>query len=283
MDITDLKILWKKEKFRPDKKMGQNFLIDKNIRDKILSSLSLGPDEKVVEVGPGFGMMTFAAAGRCRQLFAVEKDNRIFRMMEPRFLSAGNIIPVNEDILEFDIKTVCGDKSKVVLFGNIPYYISAPLIKNIITQRKYIDRVYLVTQEEVASRISACPGSREYGSLSCFVQYYSEVRKLFRIKNSSFFPKPKVESCLFRMDIPPTPRVSVKDEDMLFRIIRKSFSQRRKKIINPLSCDKFLSLDRDNWKNIFESCGVDHSLRAEALSLDDYARISDKTCDVLDS
>ncbi|MFQ5952663.1 MAG: ribosomal RNA small subunit methyltransferase A, partial [Candidatus Omnitrophota bacterium] len=163
----------------------------------------------------------------------------------------------------------------VLIIGNIPYYITTPVIEKIIDQRQYIQGAYIVIQEEVADRIVSSPGSKDYGSLSCFVQFYTKTEKLFRIKKNSFYPKPKVDSCLLKLEIPPEPQVKVGDEQLMFSIIRKAFLQRRKKILNSLSHGEFLSMNKDAWQDILGRCGVDVSKRPENLALSDYARISD--------
>jgi len=275
MDLIQLKQIWKENGFSPNKKLGQNFLIDKNIRNKILKSLPLGKEKTIIEVGSGFGVMSFSLAEVCGRLVAVEKDDRICRIMEPLFAAKKNIKFVNEDILKLDLFDITGKKRDVVVYGNIPYYITTPLVAKIIEQRHIVDSFYLVLQEEVADRIIAPPGSKTYGSLSCFVQFYAKTSKLFKIKKTSFYPKPNVESCLLELKILKSPSVKVKNEKLMFKIIRKAFSQRRKKIINPLSAQDFLGIDKYKWEEILKKCQIPSSVRAENLSLEDYAMLAD--------
>ncbi|MFC1480471.1 ribosomal RNA small subunit methyltransferase A, partial [Candidatus Omnitrophota bacterium] len=161
------------------------------------------------------------------------------------------------------------------VFGNIPYYISTPVIAKMIAERKCIESLYIVIQEELANRIVSPPGSKEYGSISCFIQFYTDPKKIFKIKKNSFYPRPKVDSCLLKLEMLPEPSVSVMDEGLMFKIIRKAFSERRKKIINPLSSKGFMSMDRSGWGEVLKSCGIDESNRAESLSLSDYAKLAD--------
>ncbi|MFH1837776.1 MAG: 16S rRNA (adenine(1518)-N(6)/adenine(1519)-N(6))-dimethyltransferase RsmA [Candidatus Omnitrophota bacterium] len=275
MDLKDLKVIWGKNDFRPNKRLGQNFLIDKNIRNKILSELHLNGDEFLLEVGPGFGVMTFELAKRCREIVAVEKDALICRIMRP-FFEEENIKLVTGDILEFDIKGSMPKGKTSILFGNIPYYISTPLVERIIENKKLIKSAYIVMQEEVVDRIIASPGSKTYGSLSCFVRYFTKPDKLFRIKNNSFYPSPKVSSALLKLEILDEPSVKVRDEDLMFSIIRKAFSQRRKKAVNPLSDVSFLGIDKNIWETLFNRCDMSPSLRAEDIALSDYARLADE-------
>lgn len=275
MDLKELKKIWENNGFRPTKRLGQNFLIDKNVRDKILSALSLSAKENVVEIGPGFGVMTFELAERCARVFAVEKDLRVCDIMEPLFVNKGNITLIRGDILEADLADVTGKGSGVTVFGNIPYYISTPVITRMIEQRSVVESVYIVMQEELADRLVSPPGSRVYGSLSCFVQYYAAARKLFRIKATSFYPRPKVGSCMLELKLLSSPSVKVKDEALMFAIIRRAFSQRRKKMLNPLLSGGFPGFDRGEWEVVFTEAGIDTSSRAEALSLIEYAALAD--------
>ncbi|MFH1552499.1 MAG: rRNA adenine dimethyltransferase family protein, partial [Candidatus Omnitrophota bacterium] len=182
---------------------------------------------------------------------------------------------VHADILDADLCSLTGGKERIIVFGNIPYYISTPVIAKMIEQRECIEALYIVIQEELANRIVSPPGSKEYGAISCFIQFYTDPKKIFRIKRNSFHPRPKVDSCLLKLEMLRTPSVLVMDEELMFKIIRKAFSERRKKIINPLSNKRFMSMDKSGWGEIFKSCGIDESNRAETLSLSDYARLAD--------
>lgn len=276
MDLKELKELWKGNDFRSNKKLGQNFLIDGNVRDKILKALPLTEDSSVLEIGAGFGVMSFEIASKCRKLFAIEKDPRVCRIIEPLFKEKENITLIEADALEVDICGLAGRNEKITVFGNVPYYISTPLIEKLIDQRKCIKDIFIVIQEELAERISSPPGSKVYGSISCFVQFYTRVKKLFKIKKNSFFPRPKVESSLLHLEVLSHPSVRVKDELLMFKIIRKAFSERRKKIVNSLSRGDFLSMEKDQWQRTLEKCSIDPSSRAENLSLKDYANLADQ-------
>lgn len=275
MDLKDLKELWRAREFRPRKRMGQNFLIDNNVRDNILKELPLTESKTVLEIGSGFGVMSFPLASKCGRLLAVEKDAKICEIMGPVFAKEPSIELINSDILQVDISALKASGEKILVYGNVPYYISTPIIEKMINERSSIDALYMVIQDELADRIVASPGSKVYGSLSCYVQYYTQPKKLFRIKKNSFIPRPMVDSCLIRFEMLDSPSVKVLSEDLFFKIIRQAFSQRRKKAINPLSSGDFEDISRDDWKNIFEICGIDLLSRAEDLSLSDYARLSD--------
>lgn len=281
MEPTKLRELWLEHGFRPEKSLGQNFLMDKNVRDKLVDAYSLEEDETVLEIGPGFGVMSLEAAKRCKRLYAVEKDERIYSIMSPFFREAGNITIFNDDILKTDICALAKDAGSIKVIGNIPYCISTPIMERLILQRKCIKSAFLVIQDELAVRIVSPPGSRDFGSISCYVQYYTSVKKVFKITKNCFFPKPVVDSCLLRMDFLKEPSVKVKDETLFFDIIHKAFSERRKQIVNPLSSESFLGMDKQAWAALLEGCGVAPTSRAEGLSLADYGRIADAALEVI--
>lgn len=283
MNISQLKEIWREKGFRPNKDLGQNFLIDKNIRDSILNAMDLSPDSSVIEIGAGFGMMSKAVSGRCRALIAVEKDERVYNIARDILKDNVNIELIRGDILQVDVERLCEDESKVTVFGNIPYYISTPIIEKMINARKYVKNMYLVMQEELADRIVAPPGSKAYGSISCYVQYHAGVKKLLRIGKNSFYPRPQVNSSLVSFDFDAYPLVPVRDEALFFEIIRKAFSERRKKVLNSLSNKEFLGIERPEWVNILTSSGVDPNCRAETISLEDYAAVCDKVVPFISS
>ncbi|MBD3426158.1 MAG: ribosomal RNA small subunit methyltransferase A [Candidatus Omnitrophica bacterium] len=275
MDLKELRQIWREHRFDPKRSLGQNFLIDNNVKEKILNSLSLVENSTVIEIGPGFGIMTFELAGMCGRLIAVEKDSKICDIMKELFDEKDNIAVINADVLETDLCALAGKAGKVTVYGNIPYYISTPIVQKLIESRICVGNAYLVTQEELANRMVASPGSKEYGSLSCFVQFYARCKKLFRINKNCFFPRPKVNSSLLSFTMLEEPSVRVNDSVLMFRIIRKAFSQRRKKAVNSLSSGPFLPVERSTWQEAFVSCGIDPASRAEVISLEDYARLSD--------
>ena len=280
MNLKQLREIWNRSGFRCKKSLGQNFLIDNNIKENILDALPLQGDSTVVEIGPGFGVMSFSLADRCTRLYALEKDKKICDIVKPSFDEKKNITLVNTDALLADLCDLTGGKRDIIVFGNIPYYISTPLIIRMIEQRGHVSSVYIVIQEELADRIVAPPGSRTYGSISCFVQFYTAAKKLFKIKKNSFYPRPGVESCLLELVMLESPSVRVKDEALMFSIIRKGFSERRKKIINPLSGKGFILAGREEWIRVFDACGIDFSCRAEELGLKDYAKLVDMVLSV---
>lgn len=277
MDTGELKGRCFSGAFRPDKRLGQNFLVDKNVRDKILTFLPLAGDLTVLEIGPGFGMMTESLAQASGKVFAVEKDEELYRYIAEKFGDDPKVEPVFSDILDVDIKAMAaGVDGRIFIYGNVPYNITVPIIEKAIENKDSVSALYMVIQDEVAARLCASPGTKVYGAVTCYVNYHARVRRFFKISKNCFFPKPKVESCLVGIDFLDRPSVEVGNPEVMFRIIRKAFSERRKKVLNPLSSSGFMGMCKDKWAAVLKSSGVDGSLRAEDISLELYARISDE-------
>ena len=282
MNLNELKNLWKEKGFRPTKRMGQNFLYDGNVRSKLVSFLDPADSDVIVEIGPGFGSMTFDLIKKCRSLFVIEKDRKICEIMTPILEKFPQVTLIQDDIMNVDLSCFVSAGKKITVYGNIPYNISTPLVEKVINGRHFINNVYFVMQEEVVDRIIAGPGTKDYGSLSCYVQYYTRPKKLMRIKKNSFYPVPKVESAMLKMEISETPTINVVNESLFFKIIRKAFGQRRKKAINPLISAFAPDISKEEWERSFLDCGIDILNRAENLSLEDFSRLTLKINEILD-
>lgn len=259
--------------FKPLKRFGENYLIDGNIKDKIITEAGLSKDDTVLEIGPGLGALTIDLAMSGAKIFAVEKDRKAFEILKDL---AGEDFPnleiYNSDILEFDIKPIASKKIKVV--GNLPYYITTPIIEYLIANRIFIKSILAVMQKEVAKRLLAKPGADDYGSLSCFVQYYTKPAYIYTIKRTSFYPVPEVDSSLIRLDVLQKPSVTVKGEERFFKIVRGAFNQRRKSLVNSLSREAVLNIPKEDLMKILDRAGIDPSSRPESLSLSEFAAIS---------
>jgi len=273
---TELKDIFKEYGFAPLKRFGENYLIDKNIKDKIIKEAGILKSDTVLEIGPGLGALTIDLAGTGAEVFAVEKDPKAFRILQELvFGKYPNLHLFNEDILEFDLKNAMNSK-KIKVLGNLPYYVTTPIIEYIIQNNNVIDSALIVIQKEVAGRLSAEPGSKDYSSISCFVQYYTKPEYLYTIKHTSFHPVPEVDSSLVRLSMRSEPPVRVRDEGLFFKIIRGSFNQRRKSIINSLSREAVLSTAKSDLTEVLERAGVDPSSRPEDLSLAEFASIANE-------
>lgn len=252
--------------FTPKKSLGQNFLVNADIAERIVNACHLAPTDTVLEIGPGKGALTHELARQCKNVLAVEKDKILSEQLAKDFKNS-NVHIINDDILKYPFDKL-PDNSKIV--GNLPYNIVTPIIKKIIDYRRKFQELYITVQLEYGQRIVARPNTKSYGSFSCFVQYYMNPKILFRIKNSAFLPIPKVQSCFLYLDFLNKPKQKAENDNFLFSIIRSCFGQRRKMILNSLAG----TLDKKEIPRLLEMLEINPKLRAENLSLEDYVRIS---------
>ena len=271
---TQLKEIFARYNFAPLKRLGENYLVDGNIRDKIVSALGAEKDDILLEIGPGLGALTIDLARTGARVVAVEKDKKACQVLNDLAGSdLANLEIVHGDILKFDLNAVAGTR-KVKVAGNLPYYITTPVIEFILNNRNLISLAVITVQKEVALRLLAKPGTKDYGSLSCFVQYYTRPEYIYTVKRTCFYPAPGVDSAIVRLNIPETPPVEVADERRFFKIVRGAFNQRRKSIINSLSRKEVLNIPKEELKVILDNAKVDPATRPETLSLADFARIA---------
>ncbi|MCX5665942.1 MAG: 16S rRNA (adenine(1518)-N(6)/adenine(1519)-N(6))-dimethyltransferase RsmA [Candidatus Omnitrophica bacterium] len=275
---TQLKAVFQKYDFSPLKRFGENYLIDGNVKDGIIAEASLAPGDTILEIGPGFGALTLDLAAGSAAVFGVEKDKKAFEILKDLVKDGlPNLKIFNEDILEYDIsKIFTGKKIKVV--GNLPYYITTPVIEYIIENRDIIDSALILMQREVADRLLAPEGSKDRGSISCFVQYYTKPEYLSTINRASFYPVPGVDSSLVRLKILDKPAHQVKDEAVFFKIVRGAFNQRRKSIINSLSREAVLNIPKAELMSILNKLKIDPTSRPEVLPLKSFADICNEVC-----
>lgn len=257
----------------PLKRLGENYLIDANIKDKIIAEAAPSKDDVILEIGPGLGALTVDLAASGARLVAVEKDKKAFAILKKMIgTEFPNLTLFHDDILKFDLKSIGADKIKVV--SNLPYYITTPIMELLIDNAKLISSALVMVQREVANRLMAAPGTKDYGSLGCFVQYHTKPVYLYTIKRTSFYPVPDVDSSLIRLEILDKPSVDVKDEALFFKVVRSSFNQRRKTILNSLSRELALNMPKDELSAILDRVGIAPSARPETLSLVDFAKIA---------
>ncbi|HPM42613.1 MAG TPA: 16S rRNA (adenine(1518)-N(6)/adenine(1519)-N(6))-dimethyltransferase RsmA [Candidatus Omnitrophota bacterium] len=268
----ELKELFLEYGFRPLKRYGENYLVDNNIKDKIVGELGLLSNDRVLEIGPGLGALTIDIAESGAELTAVEKDRKACAILSDLLGDSKNTTILNRDVLDYDIPGFAGER-KIKIVGNLPYYITSPIIEKIITAYAVTDFAVILVQKEFANRLAAGPGSKEYGSLSCFVQYRAAISYIHTVKRSSFYPEPEVDSAIVRLDMLKKPPVEVADERLLFKVIRGAFNQRRKSLINSLSREEVLDLPKDTLAKVFLRARVDPGIRPESMDLDDFARI----------
>lgn len=267
----------RRHRFYTKKRFGQNFLVDRNIINKIVDALELQDDDCVLEVGPGAGTLTQAIAEKCGKVVAVEVDRDLIPILSETMDGFSNVKIVTEDILklnlnEFLLKEFGDCKVKVV--GNLPYYITAPIIGAIFEAKENVERIVLMLQKEVAERLHADPGGRDYGSMSLFVQYHSKPEFIAQVSSSVFFPSPDVSSAVVRLTPYQTPPVDVPDEKLFFDVVHTAFSKRRKTLLNSLSQSAPLFIEKTQAASALERAGIDPIRRAETLSLEEFATLT---------
>ena len=271
-----IKLIKNKYGFRFSKSLGQNFLVDKDVLDGIVEGAEIGEQDLVIEIGPGIGVLTQAAAEKAGKVVSVEIDKDLIEVMRFTLADLNNVKVVNGNILKTDlnelIKEEQGDLSHVKVIGNLPYYITTAIIMKLLSEHVQCESITVMMQKEVGERIMAAPGSREYGAISASVQYYSTVNHILDVNKTSFMPQPKVDSCVLRMDMRETPAAAPNNEEHFFGIIRAAFGQRRKTLLNSL---KATGAPRDVLGDALEEAGIDPGRRAETLTLDEFARLSD--------
>ena len=248
------------------KSLGQHFLTDPNIIHKIIDACQLESNDSVLEIGPGDGALTRHISPRVNGVYAVDADRRLCEKLSKEFFTT-NVKIIHANILKFDLSSL---PSPIKVIGNLPYNISSPIIERIMIHREKIHSVFFTVQWEFGKRLVAKPNTKDYSSLSCFVQNYADVKILFQIKKSSFYPSPKVTSCFLRWAFKTHPLSKGIDEEVLFHVIRLCFQQRRKTIANALS----RMIPKDELQSILHSLKIDSRLRAENLSINDYIRLT---------
>ena len=266
-----------KYEFAFQKKFGQNFLIDTHVLDKIIRAAGVTKEDMVLEIGPGIGTMTQCLAEAAGRVVAVEIDSNLIPILKDTLKDYDNITVINEDILKVDIKKLAeeyngGRPIKVV--ANLPYYITTPIIMGLFESEVPIDNITVMVQKEVADRMQTGPGSKDYGALSLAVQYYAEPYIVANVPPNCFIPRPNVGSAVIRLTRHQKPPVEVKDSGLMFRLIRASFNQRRKTLQNGLNNSSELHYSKEQIARAIESLGVPATVRGEALTLEQFARLA---------
>lgn len=263
--------------FTFQKKFGQNFLIDPHVLDKIIRAAEITEDDFVLEIGPGMGTMTQYLAYAAREVCAVEIDKSLIPILEDTLSDYDNVTVINEDILKVDIAKLAEEKNggrPIKVVANLPYYITTPIIMGLFESHVPVESITVMVQKEVADRMQEGPGSKEYGALSLAVQYYAKPEIVVNVPPSCFMPQPKVGSAVIRLTRHSEPTVTVKSEKLLFQVIRASFNQRRKTLANGLANYGAFGLPKEELQACIEELGVPVNIRGEALSLEQFAQLS---------
>ena len=264
--------------FNFQKKYGQNFLIDTHVLDKIIGAAQIGPDDFVLEIGPGIGTMTQYLAEAAREVVAVEIDTKLIPILQDTLKEYDNVTVLNEDILKVDIRKIAEEKNggkPIKVVANLPYYITTPIIMGLFESEVPLDSITVMVQKEVADRMQVGPGTKDYGALSLAVQYYAEPYIVANVPPNCFIPRPAVGSAVIRLTRYQEKPVKVNDASFMFKIIRASFNQRRKTLQNGLYNSSELRIPKEKTVAALEEMGLTPTIRGEKLSLEEFAHLSD--------
>lgn len=271
-----------KYNIRLTKSLGQNFLIDDNIVKRIADSACINSSDLIIEVGPGIGNMTRELASRAGRVVAVEIDSHLIPALSENLKEFSNVTIINKDIMKININETIRESfanagseiTAVKVVANLPYYITTPIIMKFLEEKTVVELLVFMIQKEVAQRMTASPGGKDYGALSVVVQYYSNPEKAFDVSPNCFIPRPNVDSTVIKLDILKTPPVELIDEDIFFRTIKASFGQRRKTLVNALSNSGYFNKTKEEIKEILKSMGVEEKRRGETLTIMQFAELS---------
>ena len=264
--------------FNFQKKFGQNFLVDSNVLENIIEKAGITEDDLVLEIGPGIGTMTQYLCEHAREVVAIEIDETLIPILNYTLSDYDNVEIINDDALKTDIEKIVKKKNggkPIKVVANLPYYITTPIIMGLLEGKAPIDSITIMVQKEVAERMQTGPGSKDYGALSLAVQYYADANILMTVPASCFMPRPKVDSSVIKLDIYSEPPVSVCDPEMMFKIIRASFNQRRKTLVNGLKNASNLPFTKEEIEESIEKLGEDVRVRGEKLTLEQFAKLTD--------
>lgn len=276
----ETKFIMKQYNIVANKRLGQNFLVDENVVNNIVTSSNVTKEDLVIEIGPGLGTLTKKLLEKAGKVICVELDPKMVKIIKERFNLYDNFEVINEDVLKIDLnKIIQGNmidgitNAKVV--ANLPYYITTPIIMKLLEEKLNISSITVMVQKEVAERLAAFPGDKLTGSITYTVWYYTEPQIMFEVPRDSFIPEPEVTSSVIKFKILNKPRIEVEDEEKFFRLIKKAFMQKRKTLVNALVNGGIFN-SREELEMILQQLGIDTRIRGENLSLEDYKKIADK-------
>ena len=274
-----------KYKFVFQKRYGQNFLIDEHVLGKIIRSAGITEEDFVIEIGPGIGTLTQYLAASAREVAAIEIDDALIPILEDTLSGYDNVAVIHDDVLKVDLTRLAEEKNggrPVKVVANLPYYITTPIIMGLFENHVPLDSITIMVQKEVADRMKTGPGSKDYGALSLAVQYYARPELVANVPPNCFMPRPRVGSAVIRLTRHEKPPVEVQDEKLMFGIIRASFNQRRKTLVNGLGNAPELHLPKEKTAAVLEEMGLSPSVRGEALGLAGFAELSNRLKKILE-
>ena len=274
-----------KYKFVFQKRYGQNFLIDEHVLGKIIRSAGITEEDFVVEIGPGIGTLTQYLAASARQVAAIEIDDALIPILEDTLSGYDNVMVIHDDVLKVDLAKLAEEKNggkPVKIVANLPYYITTPIIMGLFENHVPVESITVMVQKEVADRMKTGPGSKDYGALSLAVQYYARPELVANVPPNCFMPRPRVGSAVIRLQRHEKPPVEVQDEKLMFQIIRASFNQRRKTLVNGLGNAPELRVPKEQTTAVLEEMGLNPGVRGEALDLQQFAELSNRLKKILE-
>ena len=269
-----------KYKIKANKDLGQNFLINDDVIEKIIEKSQIEKNDLIIEIGPGLGVLTNLLLEKSDNVVAIELDKRMVEIISKRFILKNNLQIINEDVLKVDLNKLINERkkqtniNKVKIVANLPYYISTPIIMKLLENRLDIDEIIVMVQKEVAERLTAKTGTRLAGAITYAVEYYSDATSIIKVPKESFVPSPKVESEVIKLKVRKGKKIQVKDEKLLFNIISKSFMQRRKTLSNVLTNNNIMH-SKEDVKNMWKELEIDENVRGESLTLEQFGKIAD--------
>lgn len=284
----ETKFILNKYGIHANKSLGQNFLINENVINEIISSANINEEDLIIEIGPGLGTLTSRLLEKAGKVIAVELDDRMVKILTDRFSLYNNFELINNDILKVNLKEMIENNldsnsklEKVKIVANLPYYITTPIIMKLLEEKLDIESITVMVQKEVADRLIANPGSKNAGAITYTVNYYAEAYKIIDVENNSFIPEPNVTSSVIKLEIRKKTIVKLKNEELMFKIIKQAFMQRRKTLVNALSNMEIFK-SKQNVIEILKQLDIDERVRGEALTLEQFAKITElvKNCNL---
>ncbi|MFD1427971.1 16S rRNA (adenine(1518)-N(6)/adenine(1519)-N(6))-dimethyltransferase RsmA [Kroppenstedtia sanguinis] len=269
---------------RLKKSLGQHFLTDPRILDQMIEAAGLDPEAGVLEIGPGIGALTERLAMAAGQVVAVELDDRLIPVLSSLFSEQPHVHILHGDVMNLDLtrllRDYLGDCHRISVVANLPYYVTTPILMRLLEEKLPLDRIVIMIQKEVAERLTASPGSKAYGSITVAARYYAETEWVTKVPAHVFVPRPQVDSAVIQLKIREQPPVEVRDEALLFRVIRAAFGQRRKTLLNALSTGAVLGQEKAILSRVLLEAGIDPKRRGETLSLEEFAFLSNRLDEV---
>ncbi len=266
----ETEFLLKKYKLKANKSLGQNFLINQQIIDDIVKVANVNEDDLIIEIGPGLGSLTSKLADNAKKVIAIELDQNMIEILKERFSLYKNVEIIHGDIIKVDLKELIGEEKKVKIVANLPYYITTPIVMKLLEENLKMESITVMVQKEVGERFCAIPGGKEYGAITVSINYYSDSKIVLEVPKDNFNPIPEVDSCVVQLKLKEN-HIELKDKKLFFRLIKIAFSQRRKNIGNSLTG---IGMTKQEVKEMLEALGLDINLRAENLSINQYAQIA---------